>query len=133
MATKTFKKWQVISGSHYQNSKSYKKGAKFITDANMASFNTLPHAPKYKLIGDATEEEILQFQAASGFTGESAPVHVEDPTEGTTEEEDTEPSDSLEAMTIAELKALAKDESIDLTGIHSKADIVAYIREARAE
>lgn len=130
----TFKKWQVVSGSHFQNHKSYKKGSTFITAANMAKFNTLPHAPKYRLIGDATEAEILQYQAEKGFTGEGEPVHVEDPTEGTTQEvPSAPPSDSLEAMTIAELKTLAKDETIDLAGCSTKAEIVERIREARAE
>lgn len=143
-----FQRWLVVSGSHYQNGKSYKKGARFVTDADLSKFN-IPHAPpKYKLLGDATEAEIIQFQADSGFSGTPEPKHVEDPIpvptsqpepEVTEESEDTElegeevPEDSLEALTVAELKSLAKDESIDISGIHTKADIIARIREARAE
>lgn len=143
-----FQKWQVISGSHYQNGKGYKKGAKFVTDADMAKFNVLPHAPKYKLVGPATEAEILQFQADSGFSGTPEPKHVEDGPRDVTpivdedqlevsepEGEDLEesPEDSLEAMTVTELKALASDESIDISGLHLKAAIVAKIREGREE
>lgn len=132
VATK-FQKWQIVSGSHRQNGKTYKKGQKFITDADMGKFNTLTYAPKYKLLGEASEAEILQFQADKGFTGDSTPIHIPDETEGTTDEA-IEPSDSLEAMTIADLKALADDESIDLTGVaNKKADIVNAIRIARAE
>lgn len=125
VATK-FQKWQVVSGCHYQNRTSYKKGSTFITDADMSKFNTLPHAPKYRLIGEATEAEILQFQANKGFTGDSTPTHVDDSSEEVVE-------DSLGALTVPELKALAKDESIDISGLHTKTDILARVREARAE
>lgn len=123
-----FQKWQVLSGSHRQQGKSYKKGQKFVSDRDMTKFNTLPHFPKYKLIGPATEAETLQFQAEKGFSGE-----VNEVTPVATIEESDEANDSLEAMTVSELKALAVDESIDLIGVTTKEKILAKIREARAE
>lgn len=125
----SFKKWLVVSGSHRQNHKSFKKGSQFITDADMTKYNTLTYAPKYKLLGEATEAEILQFQAEKGFSGDSAPEHIE---EEETEVSSIPPNDSLEAMTVAELKTLAEDEEIDLEGATKRNDILQRIREARA-
>ena len=130
-----FQKWQVLSGSHRQRGKSYKKGQKFVTERDMTKFNTLPRFPKYNLIGPATDAEILQAQAEVGFTGEDKAEPIEDETEETNEIEEVSEvvEDSLEAMTVSELKALASDESIDLTGATTKEKILAKIREARAE
>lgn len=128
-----FNKWLVISGSHYQNRKSYKKGAKFISDKNMAKFNTLPHAPKYRLLGEATEAEILQFQAEKGFADDPTSMPVTDVEEPIPYEDspNTPPVDSLSAMSTAELKQLAADEEIDLEGASKKGDILKRIQEAR--
>lgn len=41
------------------------------------------------------------------------------------------PSDTLESMTVAELKAMAAEEEIDLSGITHKADIINAIRNQR--
>lgn len=123
----SFKKWLVVSGSHRQNHKSFKKGSQFITDADMSKYNTLTYAPKYKLIGEATEEEILQFQAEKGFNGESKSEPIEE-----SETPSIPPNDSLEAMTVAELKTLAEDEEIDLDGATKRNDILQRIRDARA-
>ena len=132
----TFNVWLVVSGSHRQNRISYKKGSKFVTDQDMAKFNTLPHAPKYKKLREATEKEILQFQSEKGFTGTPEPQHIEDETDGEELENEspanTPPTDSLSAMTIAELKILAEDEEVDLEGASKKDAILKLIRDARA-
>lgn len=129
-----FNVWLVVSGSHRQNRISYKKGAKFVTDADMNKFNTLPHAPKYKLVREATEAEILQFQAEKGFTGTPTPPHIADEGEESEIEDKTSVPvvDSLSAMTVAELKTLAEDEEIDLDGATKKDAILKLIRDARA-
>lgn len=132
----TFNVWLVVSGSHRQNRISYKKGSKFVTDRDMEKFNTLSHAPKYRKIREATEKEILQFQSEKGFTGTPEPQHIEDETDGEGPENEsptnTVPSDSLSAMTVAELKTLAEDEEIDLEGVTKKDAILKLIRDARA-
>jgi len=41
----------------------------------------------------------------------------------------TNQADTLESMTVAQLKTLAEDEEIDLGGVTSKADILKCIRQ----
>lgn len=51
------------------------------------------------------------------------PVEAEEPAE--------DDGDELDGMTVAELRELAEEEEVDLSGVHLKAEIVEKIRAAR--
>lgn len=125
---KVWKKWQVMTGKHTLNSgATFKQGQKFITDANMAVFNTDPDKPKYKDLGEVSEKEAVEWAANAG---------AKNTNDGSTQvppsQEDVDASqDTLESMTVADLKEVAFDEDIDLGGSHLKADIIKAIRDAR--
>lgn len=53
------------------------------------------------------------------------------PVIGGVSQEKAERSDDLSSHTVAELKEIAEDEEVDLTGITTKADIIAAIEEKR--
>lgn len=126
---KVWKRWQVLTGKHALNSgATFKKGEKFITEANMNVFNTDPQNPKYKDLGEVSEKEALDWAVNEGTRPNTGTTNLP-PTQ---EEVDETPTDALEAMSVNDLKALADDEGIDISSAHRKADIVEAIRTARA-
>lgn len=128
-----YKRWQVLTGKHALNSGAiFSKGQKFITEANMNVFNTDKQKPKYLDLGEVSEAEMLKWQAEEGAKtteGKTALPATQAEVDDTV---NNAPADSLEAMTVADLKEVASDEDITLPSHATKAEIVAKIREARS-
>ncbi len=123
---KEYHRWQVRTGKHMANSgATFKAGQKFITKENLEIFNTDKDNPKYIDLGEVSEKEYLDWFAKQGATATN---------DGSTAVDTStkQPEDSLEAMTVADLKALADDEEIDIHGLTRKDDILKAIRDARA-
>lgn len=86
----------------------YNPGDVIETDTDLTRFNVPNAPPKFEVVhGDA-----VAAAAKKGF--ETVGV----------------PADGLDAMTVADLRAMAAEEEIDLGGAATKAAIVAAIRAA---
>lgn len=133
MADKIYKQWQVMTGKHSFDGgenkplRTYRPGDKFITDANIAVFNTDPDKPKYKDLGEVSETEYLNWVAKQGAenTGDGS-------TKVPPSKEQLEAKDGLDEMTVADLKEVASDEDINIHGLTRKDDILSAIRTSRA-
>ena len=99
-------KFRVLHGLHSEGGRVYDAGSVVDSKSNLLRFNQ-PGAVKFQALPDST---LL----------DSTPVS----------EPDTEPTDLLENMTVADLRKLAEEEEINLDGTTRKDQIVAAIRAA---
>jgi len=104
------KRFKLLAGKHNENGVTYSRGEIITTAGNLLKHNR--GSRKFEFL-DETEDEVTE------------PVTDE-------EEYEEEEDDGLDASTIAELRAMAVTDGIDLTGKTSKNDIIATIREAYA-
>lgn len=107
--------FKILAGQHVADGKVYHKGEVVESTVDLEKTQG---ANKYKRVSGTPATE------------------PETPAEPSTETPVTEPSgmdsaDTLDAMTVADLKELAADEEIDLGGAHLKADIIAAIQKSR--
>lgn len=96
----------------------YRKGDVFESNLRL---DKLFGEAKFKLLGQADEVKVPEDQVQQD----------EDDFEGG-EEEIVEEDDGLELMSVAELRAYAKDQGIDLGRANRKSDIIDVIREETA-
>lgn len=83
--------------------------------------------PMEKAVGYGLVKAEEEKPAATAPIAEAQTASDEPKAEETSDEAD----DGLESLTVAELRELAKEEGVSLTGITAKADIIAAIAEKR--
>lgn len=122
------------SGNPVKTTRAYKTGDIIHTDTDMSQFNGGPGmTPKFERLHNAEPRRV-----SSPAPVPHVPVAA---VETTPEEEQTEsdesdelpPSDTYDSMTVAELKAHAKAEEINIQGLSKKEDIIAAIRQSVSE
>jgi hypothetical protein len=97
-------KFKLLVGQHAEHGRVYKAGDIIETDYDLNRFNA-PKAEKFQRITGEEAQAITQSQAAQ------APV-----------------DETLESMTLQELRNLAAEEELDLGNAKTKAEIIAAIR-----
>lgn len=134
-------KFQVLHGTHYcfthkgKQPLKHTKGDVIESDADLALHHNRPGSKRFSRVDNDTPT-----RCSSLITPEEVVVPVKAPEPSPVEplrsdedfvdpvEEATDPQDQFTGLTVAELKAIAQDEEIDLGDATRKADILNVLR-----